>query len=154
MTDRRWWQARGFIVSGAFLLAIVLLGAVTLLIGHDAPDASVAPIASGAVRVDPDACQVPAGDQRVPVSSPAAHWDPVGEQQQAPGSTVFGPARTTGNIRTCYARSPTGAVFAAYNFFATQWEYPGDTRMLRALTAAGQVRDDAIRHGGACDADG
>jgi hypothetical protein len=39
-------------------------------------------------------------------------------------------------------------VFAAYGYFVAQSEYPGDVAMLRALTAAGRVRDEALRRGG------
>jgi hypothetical protein len=49
-------------------------------------------------------------------------------------------------VRRCYARSPTGAVFAAWNFLAIA-DTTDDAAVMRALTAPGEARDAAIRRG-------
>lgn len=148
MTGRKWWAAPSFVVSSAFLGVIVVVGAVTLFAGGHDMAASSPKRAPLTVRADVvDGCPRVAGDQRVPLQAPPAHWDRIGDQR-VPSSTLAGPARRAGHIRTCYAHSPTGAVFAAYGFFSAQWTYPGDTVMLRALTASGQARDEALKRGG------
>ncbi|MFC0628165.1 hypothetical protein [Kribbella deserti] len=70
-------------------------------------------------RDGPAACVVPAGDQRVPLRPPGQiSWE-VWNRLVVPRSGEFGPARIERDgFRRCFAHSPTGAVFAAYNAIA------------------------------------
>lgn len=63
---------------------------------------------------DGSVCGLPAGDQTVPITPPAADtWQLLGGQA-VPYSATFGPAQVDDlGIGDCYAHSPTGAVFAA-----------------------------------------
>ena len=64
-------------------------------------------------------CGLPDGDQTVPSNAPAVDTWEVSRRVVVPKSTAFGPARTDADgFRRCFAHSPTGAVFAAYNTLA------------------------------------
>lgn len=65
------------------------------------------------------ACGVPDGDQGVPANPPAVDGWEVSRRVVVPRSTTFGPARLDPDgFRRCFAHSPTGAIFAAYNAIA------------------------------------
>ena len=134
---------RGFIAACIVIGAILLCGGLLLFTG---PNASVttgrsasasaaqgadvtsspnAPAADGpAVPAsgDPKAgnrCGLPAGDQGVPVKAPSVDgWD-VSRRVVVPRSTAYGPGKQDSDgFRRCFAHSPTGAVYAAYNVIA------------------------------------
>jgi len=69
-------------------------------------------------------CGLPAGGQQIPTAAPAGSWQIVAGIA-VPISPVFGPARLVGGIGTCYARSPTGALFAMMDTLALT-EAPSD----------------------------
>ena len=69
-------------------------------------------------------CGLPAGVQQIPTAAPAGSWQIVAGIA-VPSSPVFGPARLVGGIGTCYARSPTGALFAMMDTLALT-EAPSD----------------------------
>lgn len=151
----KWWRERGFvIVAGAFVVVGVATAVLSLAGVGDQDDGQAAPAKARTTtaRASDSACGMPAGDQRVPLRSPAAHWDRVGEYE-VPGATKVGPGVIDGHVRRCYAHSPTGAVFAAVNYAALADTYNDDVSMLRQLTAAGEVRDAALRRGGSAPSD-
>ncbi len=64
-------------------------------------------------------CGPAAGDQAVPTKPPVADSWEVSHRVVVPRSTAHGPARTDADgFRRCFAHSPTGAVYAAYNVVA------------------------------------
>jgi len=69
-------------------------------------------------------CGLPAGGQQIPTAAPAGSWQIVAGIA-VPISPVFGPARLVGGIGACYARSPTGALFAMMDTLALT-EAPSD----------------------------
>lgn len=64
-------------------------------------------------------CTLPVGDQSIPLKPPVVDgWD-VSRRVVVPRSAAAGPAKTDSDgFRRCFAHSPTGAVFAAYNVVA------------------------------------
>ena len=145
----------GFLVSAAVVLVLaVLAGFLVFTGGDDDGEAAPAPStssASGSTRTSPSAttssgdCDPPTGDTAIPVQAPDTQWELVGTVA-APSSTDAGPTVTdpdTG-VRSCYARTPTGALFAAANFLAAV----SDPELLEAavtdLAAAGPGRDAAL----------
>jgi hypothetical protein len=65
-------------------------------------------------------CSLPAGNQAIP-NTPIhdAQWSLV-NRMAVPEAPALGPQRTDPDgLRRCFAHSPTGAVYAAYNHFAT-----------------------------------
>ncbi len=119
------------LLSAAFLLALVLAGVIVAVAGggsrNHGTSAGPRPVATARAGADTTAqpageCSLPAGDQSVPYSSPpgGVTWAQVGtiEVPQAPGA--LGPEHTSadGSWNMCFADSPSGALLAAFNFWA------------------------------------
>jgi hypothetical protein len=67
----------------------------------------------------PSACEVPRGDQAVPMAGPPASWQIIAGRVAAPFSPVFGPAVISAQgVGGCFAHSPTGALFALFQSLA------------------------------------
>jgi hypothetical protein len=80
------------------------------------------------------ACGLPEGDQRVPNTPPAVDgWD-VSRRVVVPRSRTSGPAKVDADgFRHCFAHSPSGALFAAYNAISAM----GDQR--KAVATVGKL---------------
>jgi hypothetical protein len=64
-------------------------------------------------------CGLPAGDQAVPSQAPVTGGWEISRRVAVPRSDAYGPAKTDADgFRRCFAHSPTGALFAAYNAVA------------------------------------
>lgn len=145
----------GFLVSAAVVLVLVVLaGFLTFTGGDDDGAAAPAPStssASGSTSAGPSAtassgdCDPPTGDAAVPVEAPDTQWELVGTVA-APSSADAGPTVTdpdTG-VRSCYARTPTGALFAATNFLAAVNNPDTLVAAVEDLAAAGPGRDTLL----------
>jgi hypothetical protein len=148
------------LLSGAFLLAVVLLGVVVGAVGNASgggaarpaspPTAATRPAVS-AVAVRGGGCSLPAGSQTVPSDSPPqAGWGTVGSMQVPQNPAVYGPQRSSGPWETCFAHDPAGALLAAMNFYAE-----GTAASPRAVLDRLAVNvTPADMTGGGLDADG
>ena len=65
-------------------------------------------------------CRLPDGDQSIPSNqAPTSDGWEVSRRVVVPRSSAYGPAKTDPDgFRRCFAHSPTGAVYAAYNVIA------------------------------------
>jgi hypothetical protein len=65
-------------------------------------------------------CGLPSGDQAKPATAPTdTKWELVGKIAAPTSPTQFGPGKTEANgLRSCFAHSPTGALYAAVNMTA------------------------------------
>jgi len=137
-TLRRAWHHPGTgYLAGTVLLAVVLLGLYTVFLGKDPQNApvptAVAPApATGAPDAQPGDCAQPAGPQTVPMTPPAGgQWELVGFLAVPSNPDAAGPGQVdpaTG-LRSCFARTPEGALYAAASFL-------GATTDARQLPAA------------------
>ncbi|WP_432943644.1 hypothetical protein ACQPXM_00725 [Kribbella sp. CA-253562] len=145
MTDQETHPAhtRGTIAAAIILSAVLICGALLLFTDRSAPaqatgttsanstkstDSSVPSVslpATAATSADTSSpeqssgCGLPAGDQNVPTTAPTADGWEVNHRVVVPRSTTHGPAKTDPDgFRRCFAHSPTGALFAAYNAIA------------------------------------
>ncbi|TDD29900.1 hypothetical protein E1218_02855 [Kribbella turkmenica] len=91
-------------------------------------------------------CSLPAGDQAVPTKAPRADgWD-VSRHVVVPRSSIFGPAVTDPDgFRRCFAHSPTGAVYAAYNTIAAVNDPRQAIKTVRKLMVPGPDTEALIR---------
>jgi len=90
------------------------------------------------------ACGLPAGDQTVPTSPPVStKWELVGKTAAPTAPATYGPGNKTG-VRSCFAHSPTGALYAAANYIAVSQSPDTHAAAARQLMAAGAGRDKAI----------
>ena len=139
---------RGFIAGAAIVAVLVVAGVVVFLGavfgGHPSTPSTpsaAAPAAGGST------CGLaglaPAGAALT--SAPATTWATVGTMA-APVSTTVGPGRKQENgLRSCYAHTVAGALFAVANV----WAMGSDPRLYRDVleqnTATGPGRDAALQ---------
>jgi len=116
-----WWIAGGFL-----LLIVVLVAVVVATSSGSEPDpdpssdisAAPSPSSTTGAELDEDDTCIPGGaNQDIPVSGPEAQWEAVG-YFMVPTSPEYGPVDGSEPLWPCFAHSPTGALFAAANFFA------------------------------------
>jgi len=143
--ERSPWSRPGVLLSGAFLLALVLLGVIVAVTGdrgavvHDAQAST--PAAHERASASGDAaggsCGLPAGQQAIPAGSPPpAQWGTVGAMQVPQNPAVFGPQRSSGPWNTCFAHDPAGALLAAMNLWAEGTAVPAGELFQRLAVGA------------------
>ena len=90
-------------------------------------------------------CGLAPGDQSVPSVPPVStDWELVGSVAAPTAPRSIGPGLVTDGLRSCYARSPLGALYAATGFLATTSEPRLRLPAVRDLAAKGQGRDKAL----------
>ena len=91
-------------------------------------------------------CDVPSGDQATPAEPPSVDGWEVSRRVVVPRSTANGPAKTDPDgFRRCFAHSPTGAVFAAYNAVAALADQRQAIPTVQKLMLPGANTDALIR---------
>ena len=113
---------RGFIIAAIVVVLVVLAGVIVLvssIIGKPKADPSPHPsqsVDSAAASV----CGLPGYETKSTLTqAPDAKWALVGTTA-APASPKVGPGKTASDgLRTCFAHTAAGALFAAVNFIAT-----------------------------------
>lgn len=140
----------GAIIIGALAAAAILL-AFTSVRGGGGQSSTVAastPAATATSTTDPaeaSVCGLPGFEESGTLTAaPETEWDIVGIMA-APRSTKAGPGVTDADgVRSCYAHTPTGALFAVAN----SWAMGSDARLaplaIAANTAPGPGRDAAM----------
>ena len=114
-----------FIISAVVVAIIVALGIILALIpkGGGNPAAEPSNSGSATASTQPSAaaaasvCGLPSGNQAKPATTPTdTKWELVGKVAAPTSPTQFGPGKTEPNgLRSCFAHSPTGALYAAAN---------------------------------------
>jgi hypothetical protein len=124
--DRSPWSRPGVLISGAFLLALILAGILVAVVdggshhtNHSTAQHSTTSSTTPS-NTSSTACTLPAGSQTIPSNSPppGTHWATVGSMQAPQAPSLYGPQRTHGVFNTCFAHSPSGALLAAINIWA------------------------------------
>jgi hypothetical protein len=114
-----------FIISAVVVAIIVALGIILALLpkGGGTPTAEPSNPGSTTASAQPTAtaaasvCGLPSGDQAKPATTPTdTKWELVGKIAAPTSPAQFGPGKTEANgLRSCFAHSPTGALYAAAN---------------------------------------
>jgi hypothetical protein len=108
-----------------------------------APDRSGA---SQAAERGTNSCALADGDQKVPDKAPPVEGWEVSRRVVVPKSAIFGPAKTDPDgFRRCFAHSPTGALFAAYNALAALADQRQAVPTVRKLMVPGANTDALIQ---------
>ncbi|MBT2550916.1 hypothetical protein [Arthrobacter sp. ISL-65] len=117
-----------FIISAVVVAIIVALGITLALLpkGGGNPAAEPSNSGSATASTQPSAaaaasvCGLPSGNQAKPATAPTdTKWELVGKVAAPTSPTEFGPGKTEANgLRSCFAHSPTGALYAAANMTA------------------------------------
>ena len=117
-----WW-----VVSGIGIVLVVVALILVLVFGRGgasnddaAPEGTAtsepAPTESADVATT-TSCDLDDGNQDIPVTAPEATWTTVG-YLLVPSSNEYGPVPVEGSEWSCFAHSPTGALFAATHVLA------------------------------------
>jgi hypothetical protein len=72
-------------------------------------------------------------------------WELVGTMAAPTAPRTHGPGRVENGLRSCFARSPVGALYAAVNIVATTTDPALRVPLVRALAADGEGREAALR---------
>lgn len=127
--DKSPWVQPGFIAAAAVVALLVLLGLILAVTGGSGGDATEAakpssPPSSGANAPNPDAsvCGLAPGSQAIPTEAPKAVWKLRGTLAVPTAPATFGPKSSAGGVPSCFAHSPTGALFAMVNIQAAMGE--------------------------------
>jgi hypothetical protein len=136
-----------FLVSAGVVVLVLILAVVYALLppvgaapsGQPTPNstsASTQPSAASGGSV----CGLPEGKPTIPGPGLTSKWELNGKTAVPTDPTVYGPGKSADGARTCYARNPTGALYAAANFLSASVEQQG-TVMVKDLIAKGEMRD-------------
>lgn len=97
-------------IGALVVLALIVVLAARALGGDDDAPGPTAPPAASTSR-----CNLADGPQAVPTQAPEADWSLAG-RFAVPSNPAFGPGDSEGPVAVCFAKSPTGALFAAVNY--------------------------------------
>lgn len=148
------WTQKGFIAAAVVVALLVVLGVVLVFTNPDDTRADPPPQtqSSSSTTTSPtteptgdSACGLPAGDQAVPAAAPeGTEWELVGTIAAPTAPETHGPGEVVDGLRTCFARTPTGALYAAANFLATTSAPELRRALISELAAEGPGRDAAL----------
>ena len=144
----------GFIIAAALVVALIAAAIVIFLIPKGQGNAQPAPTeSSSAVSASPSAsavagtsaCGLPASTETALGKAPATKWELVGTMA-APTDPKVGPGKTDDQgIRSCFAHSPQGALYAAVNLWALGSDPSKERAIAEQLSAKGPGRDAAMK---------
>lgn len=143
-----------FIISAVVVAIIVALGLILALVpkggGTTSPESTNAGPSTGSSQPSATAaasvCGLPSGDQAKPATEPAdTNWELVGKIAAPTSPQQFGPGKTEPNgLRSCFAHSPTGALFAGANVVILSSSGRNDL-VLQYLTVDSPERDKMLQ---------
>jgi len=142
-----------FIISAVVVALIVALGIILALLPRGGGTPTAEPSNAGSTIASTQAseaaaasvCGLPSGDQAKPATTPAdTKWELVGKIAAPTSPTQYGPGKTEANgLRSCFAHSPTGALYAGANVVILASSGRNDL-VLRYLTVDGTERDKML----------
>jgi hypothetical protein len=157
-TERSPFTKPGFIISAA--LVVALFAAVVVIFFLPKADSTAQPApassaagASSAPSKSADAagksvCGLPSSTETALGAAPKSKWELVGKMAAPTDPKTFGPGLTDDSgFRSCFAHSPTGALYAAMNAAALGSSGAAELEMKLAdkLLVPGAGRDAAMR---------
>jgi hypothetical protein len=146
----------GFIIAAALVVALVAAGIVIFLLPKGQNDAQPAPPAvepsstttaspSASAGADSSVCGLPASSETSLGAAPETKWELVGTMA-APTDPKIGPGKTDAQgIRSCFAHSPTGALYAAANLWALGSDPSKERALAEQLAAKGPGREAGMK---------
>lgn len=148
MSDAKQPRDGRFIASAAIIGLIVLAGIIAVVLrltgGESDGDTATPPAQTSSSGAASSSCGLPDGDQTVPTTAPATDWYFIGPIA-APRSEEIGPKDSVGDVATCFARSPAGALFAAGTLVAET--FPNDAsaeKAARERMVPNQALEDSL----------
>lgn len=146
----------GFIVAAALVAALIAAAIVIFMLpkgqGTAQPTPSTAESSSSAAastsasaEAGKSVCGLPASPETALGSAPESKWELVGTMA-APTDPKVGPGKTDDQgIRSCFARTPAGALYAAVNLWALGSDPSKERAIAEHLAAKGPGRDAGMK---------
>lgn len=153
-TEQNPFAKPGFIISAALVVALIAAVIVLFLLpkgnstaqpvpSPSQSSASAAPSKSAGAAGD-SACGLPSTAETALGAAPKSTWELVGTMA-APTDPKVGPGKVDGQgIRSCFAHSPEGALYAAVNLWALGSDPSKERAIAEQLVAKGPGRDAAM----------
>jgi hypothetical protein len=147
----------GFIIAAVLVVALIAATIVIFLLPKGQGNAQLAPApaeSSGTAAASPSAsaeagisvCGLPASSETALGSAPKSNWELVGHMAAPSDPKTFGPGVTDeSGFRSCFAHSPTGALYAAVNIVAMGSSAQDEVKLAESLLVPGTGRDAAIK---------
>lgn len=146
----------GFIIAAALVVALIAAAVVIFLLPKGQGNAQPAPSpaeSSSTATASPSAsdtagksiCGLPASSETALGTAPKTKWELVGTMA-APTDPKIGPGKTDDQgIRSCFAHTPTGALYAAVNLWALGIDPSNERAIAEQLAAKGPGRDAGMK---------
>lgn len=153
-TEQNPFTKPGFIISAALILALIAAVALIFLIpkgnSEEQPIATTPnPPATASATKPTDTsksiCGLPDSTETALGAAPKTEWELVGTMAVPTDPKTTGPGTVRANgLKSCFAHSPTGALYATANIWATA--FYGDANLVyQDLTIEGPARDAALK---------
>ncbi|WP_311214546.1 MULTISPECIES: hypothetical protein [unclassified Arthrobacter] len=144
----------GFIIAAALVVALIAAAVVIFLIPKGQGNAQPTPTESvSAATASPSVsaasgksvCGLPAGKDTALGSAPKSKWELVGTMAVPTDPSTAGPGTVSKEgLRSCFAQSPTGALYATANIWAASFN--GSAKQVYLdLAADSPTRDKAVQ---------
>lgn len=146
-----WTQSR-FVIAAVVVALIAVMAVVLAVSGPGGNDSTASPTPTVTESSTPrtsastdSVCGLEPGDQTVPAAAPEdTEWELVGTVAAPTAPEEIGPGVEEDGLRSCFARSPLGALYAAANLLATTSNPDQREALVRELTAEGPARQLAL----------
>lgn len=146
----------GFIIAAVLVVALVAAAIVIFLLPKGESDAEPGPSAHGtssttaaasigAAVAGSSVCGLPASAETSLGVAPETKWELVGTMA-APTDPKIGPGKTDAQgIRSCFAHTPKGALYAAVNLWALGSDPSKERAIAEQLAARGPGREAGMK---------
>jgi hypothetical protein len=146
----------GFIIAAALVVALIAATIVIFLIPKGEATAQPAPApaessdtatrsSSASAAAGASVCGLPASSETALGAAPETKWELVGTMA-APTDPKIGPGMTDDQgIRSCFAHTPTGALYAAVNLWALGSDPSNERAIAEQLAVKGPGRDAGMK---------
>jgi hypothetical protein len=146
----------GFIIAAALVVALIAAAVVIFLLPKGQGNAQPAPApveSTSPATADPSAsagtgksvCGLPATKETALGTAPKTKWELVGSMAVPTDSSTAGPGTVANDgLRSCFAQSPTGALYATANIWASSFNGYAKQVYLQ-LAADSPTRDKAVQ---------
>ena len=158
-TEQNPFTRPGFIISAALVLALIAAVAVIFFLPKDDSTAQPAPAApadtsapaapaTSAAAAGKSICGLPSTSETALGAAPTSTWELVGKMAAPTDPTTIGPGTTDEDgFRSCFAHTPTGALYAAANIVALGSSPDQDEfKLADQLLVPGPGRDAAMKN--------
>lgn len=146
----------GFIIAATLVLALIAAAVVIFLLPQGKPNAQPAPapaVKNSSAAASPGAsaeddnsvCGLPASSETALGTAPDTKWELFGTMAVPSDPSTAGPGTVgTDGLRSCFAQSPTGALYATANIWALSFNGYAKQVYLE-LAADSASRDKAVQ---------